>query len=178
MVLSNRRLGIERRDRMANQNRSRSLAAEKLALVRDPYVAMSLRLQREFGLRREEAIKFTPKYAMRGGPDRAEVVVDEGRQAAGDRRPEGVAARGAARRGAAGERRGADRAGAQLRAAAERLRERVPGGGARRDARPAPRVGAGALRGADRDALSGSRGVSRGGIWPGTRRGGTPRRGG
>ena len=66
MVPSNRRLGIERRDRAANQNRSRSLEAEKLALVRDPYVAMSLRLQREFGLRREEAIKFTPKYAMRG----------------------------------------------------------------------------------------------------------------
>ena len=30
------------------------------ALVKDPHVAMALRLEAEFGLRREEAIKFTP----------------------------------------------------------------------------------------------------------------------
>ena len=66
MVPSNRELSLGRRDRVTNTDRSRALDAGKLAAVRDPYVAMSLRLQREFGLRREEAIKFAPKFAVRG----------------------------------------------------------------------------------------------------------------
>ena len=36
------------------------------ALVKDPHVRMALRLQAAFGLRREEAIKFSPSYADRG----------------------------------------------------------------------------------------------------------------
>ena len=51
---------------VTNEDRSRWLDAEKLARVKDPHVAMSLRLQEAFGLRREEAIKFTPAYADRG----------------------------------------------------------------------------------------------------------------
>ncbi len=35
-------------------------------MVRDPHVRMSLELQRAFGLRREEAIKFSPGYADKG----------------------------------------------------------------------------------------------------------------
>jgi len=34
-----------------------------LAQITDPYVRISLMLQQEFGLRREEAIKFQPAYA-------------------------------------------------------------------------------------------------------------------
>ena len=42
------------------------LDPEKLARVTDAHVRMSLELQAAFGLRREEAIKFTPAYADRG----------------------------------------------------------------------------------------------------------------
>ena len=42
------------------------LGAEQLAQIKDVYVAMSLVLQRAFGLRREEAIKFMPSYADQG----------------------------------------------------------------------------------------------------------------
>ncbi|MYF30885.1 MAG: integrase, partial [Gammaproteobacteria bacterium] len=38
----------------------------KLALVKDEHVVMALRLEAEFGLRREEAIKFTPSRDDRG----------------------------------------------------------------------------------------------------------------
>ena len=64
MIPSNGALGIARRVRATNEDRGRDLDEEKLAKIRDPYVAMSLRLQAAFGLRREEAIKFTPRYAV------------------------------------------------------------------------------------------------------------------
>ena len=50
----------------SNRDRSRSLPAEKLAKVEDAHVRMALRLELAFGLRREEAIKFSPSYADRG----------------------------------------------------------------------------------------------------------------
>ena len=59
--------GIANRTYVTNRDKGRALDAERLALVRDPHVAMSLRLQAAFGLRREEAIKFMPSYADRGG---------------------------------------------------------------------------------------------------------------
>ena len=37
-----------------------------LALINDPHVRMSLELQQAFGLRREEAIKFSPSFADGG----------------------------------------------------------------------------------------------------------------
>ncbi|MCY4600802.1 MAG: integrase domain-containing protein, partial [Acidobacteria bacterium] len=43
------------------------LDPEKLARVKDPHVAMALRLEAAFGLRREEAVKFTPARDDRGG---------------------------------------------------------------------------------------------------------------
>jgi len=82
VVPSNAELGIERRTYVTNEDKSRDLDAEKLAAVRDPYVAMSLRLQAELGLRREESIKFTPSYADRG--DR--VVIKESWAKGGRRR--------------------------------------------------------------------------------------------
>ena len=42
------------------------LDAERLAKVTDHHTKLSLRLQEAFGLRREEAIKFSPSYADKG----------------------------------------------------------------------------------------------------------------
>ncbi len=58
--------GIGERKRVTNEARSGDLPEDKLALVRDAHVRMALRLQEAFGLRREEAIKFSPSYADRG----------------------------------------------------------------------------------------------------------------
>lgn len=62
----NSELGIPNRQFATNENKARELDEEKLSKVTDAYVAMSLRLQLAFGLRREEAIKFRPGYADRG----------------------------------------------------------------------------------------------------------------
>ena len=58
--------GIEDRRYVTNEDKSRVLDPERLARVGDAHVKMSLRLQAAFGLRREEAIKFQPRYADRG----------------------------------------------------------------------------------------------------------------
>ena len=58
--------GIGERQRVTNEDRSRDLPDDRLALVGDDHVRMALRLQEAFGLRREEAIKFSPSYADRG----------------------------------------------------------------------------------------------------------------
>ena len=57
---SNGALGIANREYVTNEDKSQVLDPDKLALVKDPHVAMALRLEAVFGLRREEAIKFTP----------------------------------------------------------------------------------------------------------------------
>ena len=72
VVGTNAAHGIGERRYVTNEDRSRGLDPEKLARVKDPHVAMSLRLQAAFGLRREEAIKFTPAYADRG--DRVRIM--------------------------------------------------------------------------------------------------------
>ena len=46
--------------------KSKELDMEKHAQIGCPYVKLSLRLQQEFGLRREEAIKFNVSYADQG----------------------------------------------------------------------------------------------------------------
>ena len=66
VVPSNGELGIANRQYVTNEDRSVVLDPEKLALVEDPHVAMALRLEAAFGLRREEAIKFTPSRDDRG----------------------------------------------------------------------------------------------------------------
>ena len=66
VVGTNAAHGIGVRRYVTNEDRSAVLDPEKLARVTDAHVAMSLRLQEAFGLRREEAIKFTPAYADRG----------------------------------------------------------------------------------------------------------------
>lgn len=56
--------GIGRRTYVANQSKAQVLDLHKLSKVNDTRVQLSLKLQSEFGLRREEAIKFQPSYAV------------------------------------------------------------------------------------------------------------------
>ena len=63
---SNASYGIVKDSPAAREDRSRPLDREKLAKITDSHVRMSLRLQDQFGLRREEAMKFQPRYADRG----------------------------------------------------------------------------------------------------------------
>jgi integrase len=61
----NTQLGIPKRRFVADENKARDLG-NGLDRIRDPHVRMSLSLQQAFGLRREECIKFQPRYADRG----------------------------------------------------------------------------------------------------------------
>ncbi len=56
--------GIGKRTYVAKESKAQALNEKKLSLISDPYVNLSIRLQAAFGLRREEAIKFSPGYAM------------------------------------------------------------------------------------------------------------------
>lgn len=58
--------GIGARTFVAKKSKAQSLDEAKLARLQDAYVRMSVRLQAAFGLRREEAIKFSPRFAIRG----------------------------------------------------------------------------------------------------------------
>jgi len=62
----NAHYGIAQRVFVTNQTKACALPADALQLVDDEHVRMSLRLQAAFGLRREEAIKFSPSFADRG----------------------------------------------------------------------------------------------------------------
>jgi len=59
-------LGIAERQFSSNVSKGKELSEDKLIKVKDEHVRMSLELQRAFGLRREEAIKFIPFYADKG----------------------------------------------------------------------------------------------------------------
>ncbi len=63
---TNDHYGIDRRTYVAEHSKATELDSEKLGKVTDPYVALALRLQQAFGLRREEAIKFQVHYADHG----------------------------------------------------------------------------------------------------------------
>lgn len=64
-VKSNEELGIEKREFATNENKSASLENIDLSKCEDQ-IAASLMLQAEFGLRREEAMKMQPEYALSG----------------------------------------------------------------------------------------------------------------
>ena len=66
---TNSALGIERRKYVTNENRSRTIDPAVLDMIKDERLRISLELQRAFGLRREECLKFQPVYAMAGGAD-------------------------------------------------------------------------------------------------------------
>ena len=63
---SNDHYGIPRRQYASGANRAKELKSEHLEKIKDPYVRMSLELQHDFGLRREEAIKLRPCLADKG----------------------------------------------------------------------------------------------------------------
>ena len=62
----NANYGIAERSYVANVSKGQELDADKLSKVKDPYTALSLRLQAAFGLRREESIKLRAEWADRG----------------------------------------------------------------------------------------------------------------
>lgn len=66
VACDNAQYGIPDRQYVTNVSKAITVRAEDLTKVRDPCVRLSLELQRAFGLRREEAIKFQPAYADRG----------------------------------------------------------------------------------------------------------------
>lgn len=65
VIKKNSVYGIENRQYVTNQNKSISLHDIDLSKI-DPFIAQSLRLQDCFGLRREESMKFQPKFALDG----------------------------------------------------------------------------------------------------------------
>ena len=58
--------GIPSRQMISSFSKAQTLSAAQLARMTDRHVYLSLELQRAFGLRREEALKFRPNYADRG----------------------------------------------------------------------------------------------------------------
>ena len=60
---SNEHYGIPDRRFVTNESKAKDLTESQLSKVKDIHVRMSLELQRAFGLRREEAMKFQPNYA-------------------------------------------------------------------------------------------------------------------
>lgn len=55
--------GVASRTFVTHVSKARDLDQELLAKIVDPHLRISLELQKAFGLRREEAIKFSPDYA-------------------------------------------------------------------------------------------------------------------
>lgn len=63
---SNDRLGVAERVYVSEAGKQLALDAGKLVAIEDERVRLSLLLQDQFGLRREESMKFQPSYAIRG----------------------------------------------------------------------------------------------------------------
>ena len=63
---SNEHYGIPDRRFVTNESKAKDITHTQLNKVKDQHVQMSLELQRAFGLRREEAMKFNPSYADKG----------------------------------------------------------------------------------------------------------------
>lgn len=63
---SNDHYGLPRRQYSGSASKATTIEKDQLERVTDPYVSLSLELQREFGLRREEAIKIRPQLADNG----------------------------------------------------------------------------------------------------------------
>lgn len=62
----NSKYGIEMRSFVSNTDKSLRFEKNKLSVISDPHVRLSAELQKEFGLRREEAMKFVPSFADQG----------------------------------------------------------------------------------------------------------------
>ena len=58
--------GVPARQYVATISKAQELDRAKLAVIRDPYVRVSLELQRAFGMRRAESLKIKPRQADHG----------------------------------------------------------------------------------------------------------------
>ncbi|MGG5931663.1 phage integrase N-terminal domain-containing protein [Salmonella enterica] len=68
-VKTSEEYGIGRRQLVTNESKAETLAGKDLSMI-SPWVALSLRLQEAFGLRREESMKFRVSWALKGqSPD-------------------------------------------------------------------------------------------------------------
>lgn len=73
-VKTSEEYGIGRRQLVTNENKAETLAGKDLTTI-SSWVALSLRLQDAFGLRREESMKFRVSWALKGqSPDNASVI--------------------------------------------------------------------------------------------------------
>jgi len=70
---TNATLGIERRHYVTNQSKAVELRSGDLDRIKDARLLCSIELQRAFGLRREECLKFQPAYAIAAGPDKIQL---------------------------------------------------------------------------------------------------------
>ncbi len=61
----NKAYDVGNRNHIGEESKARLLDDKQLEKVSDEHVRLSLRLQSAFGLRREEAIKFSPNYAIK-----------------------------------------------------------------------------------------------------------------
>ncbi|ECD3733605.1 integrase domain-containing protein [Salmonella enterica] len=66
-VKTSEEYGIGRRHLVTNESKAETLAGKDLTTT-SPWVALSLRLQEAFGLRREESMKFRVSWALKGQP--------------------------------------------------------------------------------------------------------------
>ncbi|EAB4413783.1 TPA: integrase domain-containing protein [Salmonella enterica subsp. enterica serovar Hvittingfoss] len=66
-VKTSEEYGIGRRQLVTNESKAETLAGKDLSTI-SPWVALSLRLQEAFGLRREESMKFRVSWALKGQP--------------------------------------------------------------------------------------------------------------
>jgi integrase len=62
-------LGIDRRRYVAKHSKAIQISDVELSKITDERMRLSIELQRAFGLRREECLKFQPSFAMSGSPD-------------------------------------------------------------------------------------------------------------
>ena len=61
----NSKYGIDDRKYVTNKTKAFNLTTEKLLQIKDDRIRASVELQRAFGLRREECLKFQPSYAIK-----------------------------------------------------------------------------------------------------------------
>ena len=78
---SNQFYGIPDRQFVSRDSRAISIDENALKSIKDEHVRISLELQRAFGLRREEAIKFIPDYADQGDHVRLKATWTKGGKA-------------------------------------------------------------------------------------------------
>lgn len=70
---ANTELGIGRRRFVTNVSKAQQIEPETLGKIKDERLRISLELQKAFGLRRAESLKFIPSYAMASGPDKIQL---------------------------------------------------------------------------------------------------------